>query len=149
MKTKIPVILLILAAVIAFAFGNRIFNQDHEPWTKVQLLAPAALAKTMNNPEEIKPVIFSVGPAGLIKGSVDIGPSQEKQNLQKLKNELAKLPKDKNIVIYCGCCPFKDCPNIRPAFKLLNEMKFTNHKLLDLSQNLKADWIDKGYPVSE
>jgi hypothetical protein len=36
---------------------------------------------------------------------------------------------------------------VRPAFKLLNDLQFTNAKLLDLSHNLKADWIDKGYPV--
>jgi hypothetical protein len=27
-------------------------------------------------------------------------------------------------------------------------MGFTNQKLLDLSYNLKADWLDKGYPVT-
>ena len=43
--------------------------------------------------------------------------------------------------------PYKNCPNVRPAFTLLNEMKFTNHKLLDLPANLKVDWIDKGYPM--
>jgi len=52
-------------------------------------------------------------------------------------------------VIYCGCCPFEHCPNVRPAFQLLNEMKFTNQKLLNLSTNLKTDWIDKGYPVAK
>ena len=56
--------------------------------------------------------------------------------------------KKRNIVIYCGCCPFKDCPNIRPAFSLLNSMKFTNHKLLNLPLNLKTDWINHGYPMS-
>ncbi len=68
-------------------------------------------------------------------------------NLLKWKNELQKLPRNTDIVIYCGCCPFEHCPNIRPAFKLLNDMGFTNQKLLNLSHNLKADWIDKGYPI--
>ena len=85
----------------------------------------------------------------LLEISIDIGEGKDKQKIEKLKKELSKLPKDTNIVIYCGCCPFKDCPNIRPAFKLLNEMKFTNHKLLNLSHNLKVDWIDKGYPINE
>ena len=61
----------------------------------------------------------------------------------------AELVKVINIVIYCGCCPFEHCPNIRPAFNLLNEMGFTNQKLLSLQKNIKADCIDKGYPVSD
>ncbi len=43
-------------------------------------------------------------------------------------------------------CTIANCPNIRPAFSLLNEMKFTNHKLLDIPKNIKVDWIDKGFP---
>jgi hypothetical protein len=55
-------------------------------------------------------------------------------------------PKDADVVIYCGCCPFRDCPNIRPAFRVLQEMKFTRAKLLNIPTTLKADWINKGYP---
>jgi hypothetical protein len=62
---------------------------------------------------------------------------------------LEKLPKDASIVVYCGCCPYRSCPNVRPAFNLLNSMGFKNHKLLDLPQNIKVDWIDHGYPVME
>jgi len=65
-----------------------------------------------------------------------------------LKQELDKLPRDANVVVYCGCCPFAVCPNIRPAFALLNEMKFKNQKLLNLPKNIKVDWIDHDYPVS-
>ncbi|HCS20823.1 MAG TPA: hypothetical protein DIW47_09730 [Bacteroidetes bacterium] len=59
------------------------------------------------------------------------------------------MSRDAEIIIYCGCCPFSDCPNIRPAFEVLNELKFTNPKLLNLPKNLKADWIDKGYPMND
>jgi alkanesulfonate monooxygenase len=38
------------------------------------------------------------------------------------------------------------CPNIRPAFSLLNEMKFTHAHLLNLEHNIKTDWVAKGYP---
>lgn len=126
-----------------------LFFQIAEPWTEKQLLNPSDLVKILNAPENKKPFIFSIGPSGLIKNSIDIGEGKEKKNIEKLKKELNKLSKDVDIVLYCGCCPFKDCPNIRPAFKLLNKMKFTNHQLLNLSHNLKTDWIDKGYPVNE
>ncbi|MBI4929493.1 MAG: hypothetical protein HY841_01935 [Bacteroidetes bacterium] len=92
-----------------------------------------------------KPILLSIGFGGGIKGSKEIGAANAKEGIENLKKELTKLPKDADIVIYCGCCPFEHCPNIRPAFQLLNEMKFTNHKLLNLSHNLKTDWIDKGY----
>ncbi len=142
MKPKILFLLILVTVACASALKNE------EPWTESQLMNPADLAKMLNDPAAKLPLIISIGPSGLIKNSVDIGPGKEKENIEKLRAELSKLPKDKEIVIYCGCCPFKPCPNIRPAFSLLNEMKFTNHKLLNLSQNLKVDWIDKGYPMA-
>jgi|ERR1700676_500049 len=120
-----------------------------EPWTSTQLMVPADLARIINDPKAEQPVIFCIGPGAIIKGSIDIGPAKEKENLSKLKLQLGNLPKNANIVIYCGCCPFEHCPNIRPAFTLLNEMKFTNHKLLNLDHNIKIDWINKGYPVNQ
>lgn len=118
----------------------------NEPWKKDQLMAPADLAAIINNNDAKKPIIFSIGPSAIIKGSIDIGMVKEKENMDKLKEQLSKLPKDADIVIYCGCCPFDHCPNIRPAFELLNKMKFTNAKLLNLEHNVKIDWINQGYP---
>lgn len=117
-----------------------------EPWTTGQLMAPADLAAVMNDPKQKKPIIICVGPGALIRGSLDMGPAKEKENLEKLRRALNKLPRDADVVIYCGCCPFDHCPNIRPAFNLLNEMKFSNAHLLNLEHNLKMDWIAKGYP---
>jgi hypothetical protein len=50
--------------------------------------------------------------------------------------------------VYCGCCPYKNCPNARPAIALLKSMKFTNYHLLDLPTNIRTDWIARGYPVN-
>ncbi|HLG38860.1 MAG TPA: hypothetical protein VI461_04290 [Chitinophagaceae bacterium] len=116
------------------------------PWQENQLMPPEELAKVINDKNAHQPIVFSIGPGAIVKGSIDVGAAKEKDNLKKLKEQLKKLPKDTAIVIYCGCCPFDHCPNIRPAFTLLNEMKFTNHKLLNLPKNIKVDWIDKGYP---
>jgi thiosulfate/3-mercaptopyruvate sulfurtransferase len=117
-----------------------------DPWTAGQLLAPADLASVLNHPKTKKPIIFCVGPGALIKGSLDMGPAHEKENLEKFKQALSKLPTNTDIVIYCGCCPFEHCPNIRPAFGLLNDMKFSNAHLLNLEHNIKTDWVVKGYP---
>jgi len=139
---------LILFALFAFVLqACSAGNGGGDPWTAKQLMEPSDLAKVLNDPEAQQPVIFCVGPQAIIPNSIDIGPAGNKENLKKLKKELEKLPKDANIVIYCGCCPFSRCPNVRPAFNLLNEMGFTNQKLLNLKQNIKVDWIDKGYPL--
>jgi hypothetical protein len=118
-----------------------------EPWTEKQLMAPEDLAGILNNPAAKKLIILSIGPGAVIRESLDIGPAHEKEKEENLKLQLAKYPKDADLVIYCGCCPFEHCPNIRPAFTLLNEMKFTNARLLDIRHNIKTDWIDRGFPV--
>ncbi len=148
MKTKIVFGILLLTAIIVLAFKNFQGQAGQEPWTDKQVMEPSELAKILNDPKAAQPIVYSIGFEGGIKGSIEMGAAKEEVNLQKFKDALSKLPKDANIVIYCGCCPFEHCPNIRPAFKLLNDMKFTNHKLLNLSHNLKVDWIDKGYPMN-
>jgi hypothetical protein len=126
------------------------FNKSQtEPWREDQLILPEHLAATINDSTAVKPLIISIGPVDLIKGAVKVGPAKEKDNLKELRKLLSTTDKNRSIVIYCGCCPFKDCPNIRPAFSLLNTMNFTNHKLLNLPHNLKVDWINHGYPMNK
>lgn len=146
--TPAPLISLILLLVMHTAvFAQAKPPAQQNPWSRSELLAPAELARTIETQaKEQQPLILSVGPAAMIKGSVDLGAASDKQGLNKLKAILTAQPKDKEIVIYCGCCPFTHCPNIRPAFNLLKEMHFTQAKLLNLEHNIRTDWIDKGYP---
>ena len=118
-----------------------------EPWTAAELLAPAALAAQLTG-DGPAPLVFDMGPAGTIKGARTIGPAQDKDNIARLRAALADVPKDQPVVVYCGCCPFAPCPNIRPAFQLLKSEGFTQARLLNLPHNLKADWIDAGYPMA-
>jgi thiosulfate/3-mercaptopyruvate sulfurtransferase len=143
---KINYLLAIFTMLVA---TTAFIDKQTEPWRTDQLMEPKDLAAIINDSTAAKPLIISVGPAGLIKAAISIGPVNKKENLSTLKQLLSKESKDKEIVIYCGCCPFQNCPNIRPAFSLLNSMKFTKHKLLDLPHNLKADWIDHGYPMND
>lgn len=117
------------------------------PWTPAELMEPAMLAARIADSSAVQPVIFDIGPAGSIPGSIDVGPAGEPGNLEALRAGLARLPKDAEVVLYCGCCPYSRCPNVRPAFNALKELGFKNGKLLDLPHNLKQDWIDKGYPT--
>jgi len=109
-------------------------------------MEPSDLSSTIKADKNI-PVIFSIGPGGIIPHSRDIGMIKDAENMKKFKDELVSLPKDTPIVIYCGCCPFEHCPNIGPGMQLLKDMKFTNYKLLDLPHNIKIDWINKGLPT--
>jgi thiosulfate/3-mercaptopyruvate sulfurtransferase len=135
--------------LVAFGICCASFIAIHEdPWNVFQLMEPKALVDIITDPTQKQPLVISIGPAGLIKGAIEANPAKDKENLTQLRERLSKEPKDKQIVLYCGCCPFKDCPNIRPAFSLLNDMGFKNHKLLNLPTNLKVNWIDKGYPMN-
>jgi len=119
--------------------------QQPDNWTKDQLIEPAALAQTLKDNKDI-PIIYCVGPGVVIPHSIDMGMTKDAKNLERFKVALEKVPRGTNIVIYCGCCPFDHCPDVRPAISVLKEMKFTNFHLLDLPHNIKTDWIAKGYP---
>lgn len=123
--------------------------QQKDPWQASDLVQPADMAAALKLPESKRPLLIDVGPAGRIQGSLKAGPAHESAGMARLKTLLAHIPKSREVVVYCGCCPFTKCPNIRPAFRTLKEMGFEHPRLLNLSHNLKADWIDKGYPLSD
>jgi thiosulfate/3-mercaptopyruvate sulfurtransferase len=135
----------VLGLVLLF-ITQKTIAQNPVNWTNDQLIEPSELSSTLKTNKDI-PVIFSIGPGAIIPHSKDIGMVKDAENMKKFEDQLTNLPKDTSIVVYCGCCPFERCPNIRPAMQLLKDMKFTNYKLLDLPHNIKMDWIDKGYPT--
>jgi rhodanese-related sulfurtransferase len=146
MKKRSFIKLIVVVAVLCFV--NNSHAQNPVNWTSNQLIEPSALADNINAKKDV-PVIISVGPGAVIPNSIHTGMASETAGLDKLKMQLKDVPKDQKIVIYCGCCPFEHCPNVRPAINVLKEMNFTNFYLLDLPDNIKKDWIDKGYPVSK
>ena len=80
-------------------------ENKNEPWKADQLMQPPELAKIINDEKAKKPVVLSIGPGAVIKGSVDIGAAKEDENIKKLKEQLSKYPKGAVIILYCGCCP--------------------------------------------
>jgi rhodanese-related sulfurtransferase len=137
----------LLIGILCVLLCEQLAAQNPVNWTNDQLMQPADLVKMINAKKDV-PVIFSVGPAATIPNSKEIGMIKEETNLVKFKEELKKLPRDTKIVVYCGCCPYEHCPNVRPAVATLKELKFTNYYLLDLPHNIRTDWIAKGYPVN-
>jgi rhodanese-related sulfurtransferase len=82
-----------------------------------------------------------------IPGSIYAGPASAPEGLAALGAAVAKLPRNGEIVVYCGCCPWDHCPNMRPAMELLKQMGFTRVKALYISTNMAQDWFDHGYPA--
>jgi hypothetical protein len=122
-------------------------SADLNPWTSSELLEPAVLASQLTSGGN-HAMILNIGKVEDIKGATHIGPVSSAENLDKLKKVVASLPKNAGLVIYCGCCPFAKCPNIRPAFTTLKKMGFTNIKVLDIPVNLETNWTSKGYPLA-
>lgn len=142
---KITQIITVLSLLISFTYVQAQTTQ--EPWSASQLMPPKQLADRIQQAKTPMPLIVNIGPQAVIKGSVDVGPAGEKPNIKKLETLLSKEDKNREVVLYCGCCPFDRCPNIRPAFTQIKKMGFKNAKLLDIPKNIKTDWIDKDYPV--
>ncbi|MGP8245939.1 MAG: rhodanese-like domain-containing protein [Bryobacteraceae bacterium] len=120
------------------------------PAAELDLIQPGDLAARLA--KGASPVIFHVGPNVLyrakhITGAIYAGFAARPEGLAELKTAAQNLPRDREIVIYCGCCPWSHCPNVKPAFELLKQMGFTRVKVLYIETNFAKDWIDKGYPV--
>jgi hypothetical protein len=116
------------------------------------LISPEALVEVLQSPQGKKPLILNVGPWLLyrqahIPDSEYIGAGSEKKALELLRNRVKSLPHNKAIVLYCGCCPWDHCPNVRPAYKELSTMGFSNVKVLYIADNFGSDWVYKGYPT--
>ena len=118
-----------------------------------QLIQPAELVKILQSSKGEKPLMIHVGSHVLysqahIPDSEYIGPGTSAAALQRLRTE-SETPAQKFIVIYCGCCPWTHCPNLKPANDALREWGFTNVKSLYIASNFGTDWVDKGYPVAK
>lgn len=129
----------------------------------IAVLFTAALAAdlAMIEPNELaahlaakktNPTIIQVGPNTLyrqkhIPGAVYAGPASKPEGIDLLKKAVSGLPTNAEIIIYCGCCPFANCPNVKPAFAQLQQMGYTNVKVMHVETNFATDWANKGYPV--
>ena len=119
-----------------------------------ELIQPEELVTILRSPKVPKPLLLYVGFHMLyvqahIPGSEFIGPGSYDAGIQQLRKRVAGLPRDKFIVIYCGCCPWSHCPNIKPAYDALRAMGFTRAKALFIANNFGANWASKGYPVTQ
>ena len=142
-------LLLVVAALISAVFA---YQASSIPSSR--LIQPAELAKTLQSSGTQKPLMIQVGSHVLysqahIPGSEYIGPAASATGIEQLRKRVAFLPKNTYIVLYCGCCPWDHCPNVKPADDALHALGFTNVKVLYIANNFGTDWVDKGYPVAK
>jgi thiosulfate/3-mercaptopyruvate sulfurtransferase len=146
-RTKLTLISLVLLISTALAFQASQIATSH-------LINPDDLLKILQSPKGDKPLLIHVGSHVLytqahIPGSEYIGPASDATALHRLRVRVESLPRNKFIVIYCGCCPWTHCPNMKPADDALHAMGFTNVKSLYIANNFGTDWVDRGYPVAK
>jgi thiosulfate/3-mercaptopyruvate sulfurtransferase len=140
-------------AVAPFLLALTRAQNSTYPWTALQTIQPADLAKELANSKSAPTVVF-VGfqhlyNAGHIKGSQNHGSGGSAEGVAQIKAWASSLPRSTNLVIYCGCCPLEHCPNLRPAFTALHELGFTKLRVLILPTNFEVDWAEKGLPYDK
>ena len=140
MRHFVPVILGVAALLTAQTAAIR--DSD--------LVSPSELAAHLAE----KPLILHVGfpvlyRAAHIPGSGFAGPGSKAEGIASLRKAVEGQPRNREIVLYCGCCPWSHCPNVKPADDTLRTLGFTNVKVLYIADNFGTNWVDKGYPVAK
>jgi thiosulfate/3-mercaptopyruvate sulfurtransferase len=115
-------------------------------------IEPQELAAALQKPDG--PLVLQVGPRTFydqahVAGAAYVGAAGSEAGRAALQERVRALAKDRWIVLYCGCCPWDRCPNIRPAFNELRTLGFTHVQALNLPNNFGADWVAKGYPTEK
>ena len=122
-------------------------------WKDARQISPAELAKKLSGPAAGRPIVLQVGfkvlyEGGHVPGAIFAGPASTAEGAARLKAEAGKIARDREVVIYCGCCPWEKCPNVHPAYEELRRMGFSNVVVLLIPQDFAHDWIGAGLPVS-
>jgi thiosulfate/3-mercaptopyruvate sulfurtransferase len=126
----------------------------NDPWTSAEVVQPADLAREIAEKQPASPTVLYVGfrtlfAGGHIAGAVFHGTASREPGMAEIKKWADALPRSTNLVIYCGCCPFDKCPNVRPAFAALRQIGFTHLRVLALPENFNADWFEKGFSTEK
>jgi len=141
-----------LVVAVGFAPAQDLAKQeDPLPPGSSQLIQPEELAQALKRAQ--RPVVLYVGPKSIyaqahIPGAENVGPAGRPEGMEKLRARATSLGKESPVVIYCGCCPWDHCPNIRPAYAELKKAGFTNVRVLYLENSFGVNWKDKGLPVA-
>jgi len=121
-------------------------------WKDARQISPLELEKKLSGPAAGRPVVLQVGfkvlyEGGHVPGAIFAGPASTAEGAARLRAEASKIARDREVVIYCGCCPWEKCPNVHPAYEELRKMGFSRLVVLLIPQDFAHDWIGAGLPV--
>lgn len=152
------------ALAVVFAVGTVLYarshlNQAHSrpefvrvntAQTAVQTMSPEQLAREIA--QGTSPAILNVGSVAAyrqhhIRGAIYGGDISTTAGKAQLAREIRKVPLRKPLVIYCGCCPWGDCPNVSVAHEVAAATRKGETRILRIETNFKADWIERGFPT--
>jgi rhodanese-related sulfurtransferase len=147
-------ICIAILVLVLFFLPVAVFGLQASAIPSSRLINPEELVKLLQASKGEKPLVIQVGSHVLfeqahISGSEYIGPASSESGLQQLRKRVESLPRTKFVVLYCGCCPWGHCPNVKPADDALHALGFTNVKVLYIADNFGANWVDKGYPIAK
>jgi len=149
-KRTVSYLLAILA--LATLASAQVALPTNDPIPQSHLITADDFAKELQTATK-KPLILNIGPRSLfsqahIPGSEYMGAGSSDAAKQKLKDRVKPLPKNSEIVLYCGCCPWGHCPNVHPAYQVLHSLGYTNVKVIYITSDFGTDWVSKGYLVA-
>ena len=129
-------------------------RKSADPWPSSRALQPSDLAQELTAKSSSPPTVVFIGFRSLYVGghiprASFHGTASTEHGLAELKSWADTLPRSTDLVIYCGCCPFEKCPNIRPAYTALNGMGFKRLRVLVIPADFATDWVGKGYPMQK
>ena len=130
---------------------------QHKPAASIpaaDLIQPVDFAAALQQSKTPRPLILQVGfrkayAQAHIPDAEYVGEADDADGLKALQKRVANLPADSAIVIYCGCCPWRKCPNIAAAFDALHELGFKNVKVIYFADDFGTNWVDMGYPTTK
>jgi len=146
--------LAVVTLAVAILLQHEVAAKDStaDPWRPGDVITPKQLADSLHTAH--KPVVACVGfdflfNGGHVPGAWYRGPASQAKGLKNLKAWAAGLDRKRDVVIYCGCCPWKDCPNIRPAFAAVKAMGFTHLKVVEIAKDFPTNWTAQGLPTEK
>src|SRR5437867_5371569 len=116
MRALITCIFILAATALAIGV-QRPQPNPVEKWQPSELMRPQDLIIKIRDNGPTKPMIVFAGfmpsyRAGHIPGAVFGGPASSAAGLETLKSVMAKIAKNREIVVYCACCAWGACPNV-------------------------------------
>ena len=127
---------------------------EQSPIAAADLINTQDLVKILQSPQGQRPLLIYVGARfpytqAHLPSSEYYGPAANQAAVHQLRKRVEGLARSRFIVIYCGCCPWSHCPNVKPAYEALSNLGFTKLKVLYIPDNLGKDWVNKGYPFEK